>query len=154
MPITRRALLAGTVGLGVGVGAAACRPRRSQANGVRDPDTAALAAAVRAERGLLNAHDAVIARETGPGLVDLMQARARHAEHLAALAGRIPPTTQVTSTAPPSTRAELTALEQATVPALQAAAVAARDGRHAAVFASIAAAHGVPGARPALGSVR
>jgi hypothetical protein len=123
--ISRRALLAGAgIGLLGGAGLLGCTPVKQQQ--LPDPDAAALAAARGMELALL-ANYAV-----GDPSYRV------HLAHLHALGGR--PPSPADSSGPVSPRVAAAA-EATSVPALQAAAIAAVRGPNAALLASIAASH-------------
>jgi hypothetical protein len=117
--ITRRSLL-GLAALGL----AGCKHRSSASTPRVDPDASALATARAVEIELLLA-------TTDPG------EHARHLGHLAALGGTAP-----TAVATPATTLPRPLL-RTSAKSLREAAVAAVDGTHAALFASIAASHEV-----------
>jgi len=119
---TRRALLLGGAAVLAGCTTA---PRGARARPGSDDD--ALLAAWASEQRLLAAY---------AGTTPQHQAHLAHLRALEARLGRTP-------SAPP---APPSADDAATVPALHAAAIAARDGGNAALLASIAASHAVLGA--------
>jgi hypothetical protein len=122
--ITRRTVLAG--GLVTLVGCS--HPQRTPPPAAPAPDAAALASAIAVEQQLLGA-------ATDPAT------QATHAAHLTALGGSTPP-----SASPPAAAGSADATRvmlRASAQSLHGAAVTAVIGRHAAVFASIAASHEV-----------
>jgi hypothetical protein len=139
VPLTRRALLTAAGGLVV----AGCRPKRRRPSPPAAADTTAVADALMAERELLGAYDAVIARADVAAATALSRARARHSAHVAALAAATrTPTAPISSTpVPAAPAAHVGADLKQSVRTLQAAAIAAADGPTAALLASIAAEH-------------
>ncbi|HVT65359.1 MAG TPA: hypothetical protein VHD81_09405 [Mycobacteriales bacterium] len=119
--ITRRSVL----GAGL-LAIAACKHPSSPPVPHVDPDAAALAEARAMEVQLLS-------ETTDPA------ERAAHLQHLAALGGTVPSPTATTTPVTEPVRVQL----RGSADSLRTAAVAASNGMHAAVFASIAASHEV-----------
>ena len=140
--LSRRAVLLRGTWLGaLALALAACRePRRHSAT--PDPDGAALAAEIAHEVQLLQMYDAAIEADRG-GIGWLSIGRDAHKAHLDALTTR--PQLIARSSPSPSPEAQqlaaLVATERDSAARLRAAAVAVHDGEHAALLASIAAAH-------------
>ena len=139
MQLTRRALLMAAAGLVL----AGCRPRSSRTPALSLADRTAIEDALDAEQELLAAYDAAVARLDAVAATPLARARDRHAVHVAALASasRSParPTSSPATDAPDLLRLRVALQEGAGT--LRTAAVAASDGKTAALLASIAAEH-------------
>ena len=142
MTLTRRALL----GLAAATAVAGCT-HRSHPPTAAPADADAVAAALAAERALLDQYDAAIAALDAVAAGPLSRARDRHLAHLHALAATTSPAGPVTTptpSAPPTLAATTGALAgalAASAPQLQQAAATAGSGHLAARLASIAAEH-------------
>ena len=148
--VTRRAVLVGAVGIVV----AACTRRRpgSPPPGP-EPDADALAEAMASEQSLIAAYDAA-APAAGGDAAYVASLLAAHKEHLAALEqatgatrSATPSSSLTSSPTPAPTEDQLRAAETASARGLTEHAIAVQDGSHAALLASIAAAHQVYGSR-------
>lgn len=132
--ISRRSLL-GLAALALG----ACKKGSSASASRAEPDAAALASARATELALIAAYDSFLDTIQGSAVSHLLAERALHTAHLAALGG----SAAGPSPAATSTPAAIPSLLRNSASSLRAAAVAAVDGVHAAVFASTAASHEV-----------
>ena len=119
---------------------AGCRHTTHSATKPPQADEGLLEQAYTTEKDIIAAYDNAIAAATGDTTA-LMSERDAHATHLAALDLSI----SVQPTRAILTMRQLPAFLTESVDALRSAAVSATDGNHAAVFASIAAAHQVSG---------
>jgi hypothetical protein len=140
MTMTRRALLRGAVGV-VALAAAGCRRHRRlpSAPALTPADAVAVQAAYDAELALLAAYDAGSA-SGDPAAVQI--ARSTHEAHLTALRDLLPPGDGSASpNSTPVLSGDMSKAEDASAVTLRTAAVAAADGRAAALLASIAASH-------------
>jgi hypothetical protein len=137
--LTRRALLTAAGGLAL----AGCRPKRRRSPLPTAADAPAVADALAAERDLVTAYDDALAQDDAVAATALSRARARHAEHIAALTAAVRTPTASTSSTPlastPATR--IRASLRLNAGTLQAAATAVTSGATAALLASIAAEH-------------
>jgi hypothetical protein len=138
--LSRRAvLLRGTWLSGLALGLSACRkPRRHTAT--PDPDASKISATLASEVRLVQMYDAAIAANLTPRGW-LSAGRDAHKAHVDALTKTPQLIGQSTPSTPRAQLAALAAAEHESAVALRAAAVALRDGDHAALLASIAAAH-------------
>lgn len=135
--LTRRSLF-GLAALGL----AGCKAGSSPPAPRVDPDAAALASARAAEADLLARYDTQIAGATGDTADLLSSRRAAHAAHLAALGGTPAPAPGIgTAAAQPFGTIDRDLRKSSE--SLRAAALAAVDGKHAALLASVAASHEV-----------
>jgi len=146
--LTRRAVLLGAAATVV----AACRPKERRPIAHPDPDLAAVQQAIAGEAGLLGTLSALTAAGD-----DTTAERGVHADHLIALKkllgadaaapGPASATPAPSASPQPAGRKTYDAAVAASVPRLQAAALAARRGSTAALLASVAASHAAPGPR-------
>ena len=138
MSLTRRSLL----GVAAGLVVAGCRPHGRRPTAAPNPDAAVLTAAVAAEEALLVDYDRVIAAADAVAAGRLTLARDRHATHLRALRAAAAGSSPSAAPTPPSgSGAALTTSLRGSAATLRTAAVGARDGRTAALLASVAAEH-------------
>jgi hypothetical protein len=137
--VTRRVVLAGIV---TGV-LAGCRPHRSSGPSVPAVDRGALDEALQGERLLLARYDEAIAELDAVAAGPLSRARDRHTAHLHALtaARRPSPSPSGSPSASVGGQLSLSSMLTANSLSLRQAAVRVRDGRLAALLASIAAEH-------------
>lgn len=138
MSLTRRSLL----GVAAGLAVAGCRPHRRRPTTAPNPDAGVLTAAVTAEEALLADYDRAIAASDAVAAGRLTFARDRHATHLRALRAAVTGSSPSTAPTPGSgSGAPLTTSLRSSTATLRTAAVGARDGRTAALLASVAAEH-------------
>jgi hypothetical protein len=132
--VSRRALLGSIAAFAVG-----CRSSRRKAP---DPDAAALAEARDTETRLIAAYTALATTAQGADATSYARFTAAHQAHLEALTTQVAASRSPSPSAPSTlSRADTGALVSSSATRLQAAALAASSGHHAAVLASIAGAH-------------
>jgi hypothetical protein len=136
--ITRRSFL----GAGL-LTVAACKHGSSPSTPRVDPDSALLESIRATEETLIAGYDALLAKASGATADRLAAERAGHVQHLAALHGAEPPPGSTHRTSAPTSLRALREEIAGTGATIHDAALAAVDGTHAAILASIAASHEV-----------